>query len=490
MKILETDNHPIPVAAVTDMKAPSTPISMNASMVWLLAALLYFLFAASTIHLTSDGRTIATVWPANAVLLAMLLLDGRPRWGLVLSAGLVANVAANWLTRGTMAGALLYSMANGVEIGLAAMLVRAGGRRFDALRSPQGLLRFLIAAGLISPLVSGLLGASTAVALFAEPFTEAFTVWLLSDSLGLLIFTPMVFAVFSGELADTIAQWSWRERAVSAAILLSVALTTYAVFFVAALPALFLLYAPVMLVTFRIGPLGTNLAVIIIAVMGAFATARGHGPVVMIQADALHHAHMLQIFLAVVLLTCLPVAAGLAEQRRLAAELARREREAKDQAATDPLTGVLNRRGFALAAAEWSPAELGQSCCVAIDVDRFKDINDRWGHGFGDRVLCHLATTLRAQAQPGDLIGRLGGDEFLMLVRTDQTRSGEAFCARVQAALRQTPVDTGEQVQVMVSISLGLAAGQSDDTVEQLSRRADSALYAAKKAGRNTVRRA
>ncbi|MFV3460643.1 hypothetical protein ACNJEG_21360, partial [Mycobacterium tuberculosis] len=92
-------------------------------------------------------------------------------------------------------------------------------------------------------------------------------------------------ALLGGQIVDSVRGTSAAQRLEAFAYLGLVFATAYLVFFVAALPALFLLYAPVMLVTFRVGPLGTKMAVMIVAVTGAFATASGLGPVAMVTTD-------------------------------------------------------------------------------------------------------------------------------------------------------------------------------------------------------------
>lgn len=457
------------------------------SAIWLATAASYFLLAATTLHLTSDGRSFATVWPANAVLVALLLIGPRPRWAAVLSAGLAGNAAANWLIGGASPGPLLYSLANGLEVVIAVVLMRADQRRLELLRSTGRLLRFVLVAGVIAPMISGIIGAATAMLVYDRPFGAAFTTWTLSDALGLLVFTPFFFSTFNGDFRACFASKNRRQRLEGAALMALTAATAAVVFFVAEQPAVFLLYAPIMLVTFRVGPLGTKMAVMLVAVIGACATALGTGPVTMTSADPAVQAHLFQALLAVMLLTCLPVAAALAQRTQLAEGLVAREKEAAQEAITDPLTGVLNRRGFERAVAEQVAQPGNQLSCVIIDLDRFKDLNDRWGHQFGDQVLHHVAAVLRSNTRPGDLVGRLGGDEFALLLNSVH-RPADAVCARIQAALRAAPLSPDQRTQVMVAISCGVAAPVPGDGFEALYRRADAALYRAKHAGRNTVR--
>lgn len=464
-----------------------SPDPAETSSVWLAAATLYFLLAASTIHLTSDGRGIAAVWPPNAVLVALLLIGRRPRWLSVLSAGLIGNVAANWLTRGAISGPLFYSLANGLEVVIAVTLMRADRRRLELLRSTGRLFRFVLVAGVVAPTISGLIGAAAAALVYDQPFGTAFTTWVLSDALGLLVFTPFFFSAFNGDFLACFATKNRRQRLEGAALMALTAATAGIVFFVAEQPAVFLLYPPVMLVTFRVGPRGAKMAVMLIAVIGASATALGIGPVTMTSADPVVQAHLFQATLAVMLLTCLPVAAAVAQRARLAEGLAAREQEAAQEAITDPLTGVLNRRGFERAVAEATARPGNPLSCVIIDLDRFKELNDRWGHQFGDRVLQHVAAMLRSNTRPGDLIGRLGGDEFALLLASAHAPA-DAVCARIQAALRAAPLCPDGVTEVMVALSCGVAKPIAGEDFEQMYRRADTALYRAKHAGRNAVR--
>jgi integral membrane sensor domain MASE1 len=157
---------------------------------WLTAACLYFLMAAATIHLTSNGRDIATIWPANAVLLALLLVHDRSAWPSVLSAGLIANAAANLVTRGTIVGPMLYGLSNVLEVTVAASVFGRNKGCVPILGSAGVVVRFLLACGLLAPGLSGFFGAMTARLFFGQPFALAFKTWFVSDALGLLIFTP------------------------------------------------------------------------------------------------------------------------------------------------------------------------------------------------------------------------------------------------------------------------------------------------------------
>ncbi|WP_197338944.1 sensor domain-containing diguanylate cyclase [Ralstonia solanacearum] len=151
------------------------------------------------------------------------------------------------------------------------------------------------------------------------------------------------------------------------------------------------------------------------------------------------------------------------------------------EALTDPLTGLYNRRGVAdalrLLAGRHQPFS-----AITLDVDHFKRINDRDGHDVGDQVLKHIAVLIREQARHDDITGRIGGEEFILLL-PDATPAGAFKTAeRLRRAVEARPNPTGQ----VVTVSLGVAdyPGASEE-VDAVLKRSDLALYQAKRSGRN-----
>ncbi len=176
---------------------------------------------------------------------------------------------------------------------------------------------------------------------------------------------------------------------------------------------------------------------------------------------------------------------------RMAARIERGEAKLKIFATTDELTGLANRR----TALERLASELARSGresrpvgVIEVDVDRFKNVNDTHGHPAGDAVLAAVATAMSRSVRPYDVIGRIGGEEFLVVAPAVDTDGLLALAERIRAQVEGETVAVRDGTDVRVTVSAGCALSSGDDeSLEDLLRRADSALYAAKQKGRNRV---
>lgn len=179
------------------------------------------------------------------------------------------------------------------------------------------------------------------------------------------------------------------------------------------------------------------------------------------------------------------------EARRLEQEIAQRkalELELRVLATTDPLTDLLNRRAFfgALENELQRSLRLGRPLALVIlDVDHFKEINDRFGHPAGDAALVHLSRTLRQTLRGIDLIGRIGGEEFAAILLETEVTATPPIGERLLASVRSAPVLLPDGTPLPMTISIGGSQAQPGDSIEALIKRADDALYQAKAEGRD-----
>ena len=169
----------------------------------------------------------------------------------------------------------------------------------------------------------------------------------------------------------------------------------------------------------------------------------------------------------------------------------RKEQELKMLARTDMLTGIMNRRSF-MEMAERKLFEIKKqgkkAAFLMIDIDRFKSINDTFGHTMGDRAIRMVTTECQQIIKDFNLLGRIGGEEFAALIiglyETEFVQTAEMLCRRIE----QIELYSDNQVKIPLQISVGVAfCHLEDDTLESLMERSDIALYQAKNSGRNRI---
>lgn len=571
----------------------------------LLGATGYFLLAWGSIALTGGAYAFAVLWPANALLLALLIPISPSRWPIFLASAFLANLLANHLAIGAAAGTLLYALANMIEVAIAALILRRSSACNDPFTDVRTLLTFML-LGSIAPAFGALIAALAADALHGARFWIALRSWYLADASGLILFTPLFIGIGSGAFRRWYDALGRRGRIEAVFILLLVAFMTLVVFRHARNPMLFVMGAPLLLATFRLGPFGTKISLFLFAVLAIDLTMSGEGPIARAYHAPLERATYLQIYLALMFLTTLPVAADLNARRLLARRLQESEaslrllasssadmlvrldhrgrcvqasgnsallpvphgtdllgtrladltehmdaaqvvasfsaafvspgevsrcefrplgrpadylectmralvddeghsygvvgairdvslRKAREQslalaASTDSLTGALNHAAFMchldrLLAALSSP----NLALLMIDVDRFKKVNDSFGHLAGDKVLVELHGRLRALLRDHDVIGRLGGDELAIILDGTSLELATSIADALRIAVSRNPVVLPDGDMLVMSLSCGIAQARPGMPRHELIKRADEALYIAKNNGRDCV---
>ena len=159
------------------------------------------------------------------------------------------------------------------------------------------------------------------------------------------------------------------------------------------------------------------------------------------------------------------------------------------QASRDPLTGMFNRRAILdhlhQQLAQVSRHEYAMAVAIC-DIDHFKQINDTHGHQTGDDILCGLATILKAILRANDTVGRMGGEEFLIVSTMRAATDCLALFDRIRSQIAATAIATRSGA-LHITLSIGVASAAAGSTVDSLLERADLALYQAKNGGRNRV---
>jgi diguanylate cyclase (GGDEF)-like protein len=186
----------------------------------------------------------------------------------------------------------------------------------------------------------------------------------------------------------------------------------------------------------------------------------------------------------------LPIMSIFAKQIGISLERARLFQEVQSLALTDPLTGLQNRRSlFELGRVEFSRAYRMNRpfCCMMLDIDHFKQVNDNYGHPIGDQVLQEFAIRCKNSTRAVDLIGRYGGEELIILLPETDRDTALQVAERLRLSIEATPVKVSNG-EVNLTVSIGVAAKDDYTTdLETLLARADQAMYIAKHRGRNQV---
>ena len=280
---------------------------------WLLGAI-YALSAAAAVQLTRFDGGVAFLWGSTAILIAALLRTPTRQWIEPLAMCSLASFLVTGFLGLGWAAAGPFVLLNMGEAVIAAGLFRRLADSKEPMQALAWFLRFVIAIGLVAPLIAAL-SAGAAATLLGVPGYPVMAHVFTGHSLGNLTFTPLALLV-TGRSAQRKTMRSlkgrWREVLLVLPLVLIVSL---GVFMQAQLPLLFLPILAIILATFRVGREGAAISIAILTVVGGLATIFGHGPVQLVGGYNAHKMLFLQFYLASAVLTILPVSADLQNRR-------------------------------------------------------------------------------------------------------------------------------------------------------------------------------
>jgi diguanylate cyclase (GGDEF)-like protein len=448
-----------------------------------LLAAVYFAAGRLGLSLAFVHASATAVWPPTGIALAALLVLGCRVWpGIFLGAFLV-----NVLTTPSIATSIGIATGNTLEALVGAWLVNRFANGREAYDRSQDVFKAAFLAAGVSTTISAGIGVATlwlgGLAETARLGSIGLT-WWLGDAAGDLVVAPLV-VLWSRKPRLGWEASQYRE----AALLLLAILLAGAVEFGGVLPLdrrhypLGFMAVPVLMwAAFRFGQREAAAVIALLSAIAIVGTIRGHGPFALWPAE--ESLLLLQAFMAVMAMTTIAVAAVVGERRRIESKLVH-------VADHDALTEVLNRRRFL--------SDLGLQLAQArrygtrgavlfIDLDNFKAVNDRRGHWAGDRVLVGIARVLRGRLRDSDLLARIGGDEFVILLpHTDSGQARGVATQLLEAIGSQRSLLEGETVVLTASVGIALFP-EHGSTATDLLANADAAMYEAKAAGRNVVR--
>lgn len=475
-------------------------------------ALVYFAAATLSICLFRFDGGIAEVWLASPVLVARLIALPRASW---LQHGLVAALAGAVATG-------LFGLGWVVALPLTAInLAEAVGsalvaRHLLQAHWPDDPLDFVagcyLGLGLGVPLVAALFTAGANWALLGASPGPTFVHAVVGHGVGLAVLLPLTLPIALAFRRDDVPadDEAWvrfhvrHPRITPGRLVLRVSIfvgmlaLSAAAFSQQTWPGLVLVpFALAMLAGLLLDAVSALALPTAIALAGGVQTWLGRGPIALFHADVGDRVQMLLIYSALVMICTLPVVCEQERRRRELRNLAGREAHYRQQAAeaddliqrltraafTDSLTGLANRRAF-FDQMRGSVGRGDTDCIAIIDIDHFKQVNDRYGHVVGDEALRIFARTAQQAVRASDCLARIGGEEFAILMRGTTVELAERICERLGRRIAETgiPVPDGE---IRVTISTGIAALAGD--ADRAFVAADAALYRAKNAGRSRL---
>lgn len=460
------------------------PIRESRIVIPAVIGLCYWLAAASSLWLTAGVDGVASMWPASGVLLgAVIRFKGRLRLACILAAS-VASLAANAGAGMSVRVSIGFTIANVAEaiVGGWAWFRLSHGR--SLLTSWADVLCLSVAVTAAS-CISALLAAITVGA----PSPIFLVSWFCTVALGMLLVAPVVMT--DEHFLDAEPSVGGRKnRLVWLGALVTITVGSFAQM---GYPLLFLPMALLLGVTWHVGVRGTAIGVFVISIVGSMCTEFGRGPIALIDASVETRSLFFQMYLLVLFATALPLAAISSSKARLAKHLLVSAQQAKlaaqrslELADRDALTGVASRRrvlGELDRLVQIANVTRRQLSIVLIDIDHFKDINDRFGHGEGDAVLTSFASVIAGAEPATHLVGRIGGEEFLIVTEQGAVPS-MLLAERLRQAVCQSRLS---EKAVPVTASFGVAEHARGEATADLLRRADKALYSSKEKGRNRV---
>ena len=458
-----------------------------------LAALVFVL--EEIMHHTGFFNHIwqAIWWPTNGLAVALMVRSSRRRWPLILGGVLFGSLLGETHYHALPLPDLINGIANTVGPLTAALALPRCRKLDDWLQEPHLVSRFVLFGLIAGPLFSATIFA--AYMRLSAPGIDFWSVLQIradSDMLGYAMFTPLVLVLTSRE---SYRRMRLAEVGVSVLFLALVAATTLVVFGQSSYPLDFILVSVILLVSLRLGFATSVLAVNLLAVIATIATMHGYGPLTLGGGGggASHRILLLQSFLALAMITVFSVSVVQIERDVFQTQLELAYRKMAKLAATDPLTGLGNRRLFEdTLKAEWTRARRSnQSVAVLmIDVDHFKSYNDRFGHPAGDICLCAIANAILAMGhRSSDLLARYGGEEFIFLMPETPIEEAARLAESMRLLIGSLYDRPDCAIHCQVTVSIGCAAFPPAPGLfpDLLISSADEALYMAKRNGRNRV---
>lgn len=438
--------------------------------------LVNIIFAASLLGLASKHAFSVSIWPANAILVGVVLRDPRLFRPSGWAGAFIGFVAADLIFGHRFSLSIDFALTNVFGTVCAAALLRRLDPCDLRLGRVHSVLRILVQL-IPASLIAGLCGAVLVRTQFHGSALQAMMTWPASEMVNYLLVLPAVLTMRS--------PWRWSaKRAVSGRALRNAWPAAFLTLSFAAMaafegPGSIMFPLPALLLCAMAYPIRvTSVLTMIVGAGCLFLLGMGF---LDIGQDMSVPKSVVSVRIAIAFLALVPltISSAMAVRDELLAQL----RLVADH---DGLTGLLTRRAFE----QRMRARLiaGRSTLILwLDIDHFKSINDRHGHLAGDAVLQAFAQTARSCCREGDLVGRMGGEEFALVIQAGGPEGAVAIAERLRKAFKAQTVMWND-IPVRATVSIGAVYLEDNSSnVDSLVGRLDEALYRAKRNGRDRI---
>jgi diguanylate cyclase (GGDEF)-like protein len=453
-----------------------------------LVAAAYFAAAKFSLLLAIPPGYATAVWPPSGIAVAAVLLLGQRIWPAVWSGAALVNFTVDT----SIFPSVFIGCGNALEALAGAALIRRQIGVLYEFERGEDVFKFVAIAAL-SAIVAATIGVGSVALHDPVPSAELaqnWWTWWEGDTVGIVMVTPLIL---SWSVRDP-RVWTQRKKIEAAAFGLTLLLALRLIFGgdgepFTVLPLVFMIPPIIIWAAFGFGQREVTVASTAVCSVAIWYTIQGRGPFAL--ASLNETLLLLLAFVSTVVTTGLALSAVVAQRSRATEALQRALHDLAEQAIRDPMTGLYNRRFLR----EFLARELIRAkrsgiglAVIMMDLDRFKRVNDSFGHDAGDLVLTEVAVMLKKSIRGSDMVCRFGGEEFV-LVLTDATRaSALRRCEEIRSAIRRLePTYRGNSLgHPTASFGLALFPDHAEDA-DGLINASDAALYEAKHAGRDCI---
>ncbi|MFH1804402.1 MAG: diguanylate cyclase [Pseudomonadota bacterium] len=439
--------------------------------------------------LTRPEGMLAVMWPANAIMLGVLVRYPRLAsvwgWGFAFA----GFMAADLLTGTSLYATLWLTTANVAGVAVGFVLFRYLLFEDRKLHRPHSML-YLFLISIAASGMSAMFGGVIAVLVFPTDPMVAFRLWFAEQFANYVVILPLVltFPRPRDVMADMAALMRVGDKGQTifrAALPLLTLVGSLVFGYVVGGPGAIVFPVPALLWCALSYRFATTALMVMLTCLWLMTGVEPEIVALLSSGDYTEVMFSLRMGIALLALAPLTVSSINSVRSALVHRL--------DHAAShDDLTGILSRGAFMQRGTmmmEQLARDRSSVAILLLDIDHFKRINDRFGHAAGDRVLCEFARIVRNNLRGQDLFARLGGEEFGLLLPHTDGANARAIAERIRLAVDQAVIthNTGEVSHLSVSAGLVHQDGGGDLSLDRMLLKADAALYRAKETGRNRV---